>query len=53
MWHLTSTLFLIISDSMYVIAMSGRRHLRSELQDHSFECRCKEGFYGEFCEKGN
>ena len=20
---------------------------------HTFDCRCKEGFYGEFCEKGN
>ena len=40
---------------MYVIAMSERRHLRSvaNYKYHSFECRCKEGFHGEFCEKGN
>ena len=30
MWHLASTLFKIISDSMYVITMLERRHLRSE-----------------------
>ena len=53
-WHLTSTSFLKLFQTPCMSSpCQNEGTCVANYKYHSIDCRCKKGFYGEFCEKGN